>query len=235
MRNLKATILAGLFLALSNHAAANSTLKDADDTTPTMERGAQVYMQRCTLCHGTQGMGEGAIPLKLKSYPNTNLSVVRKAKTEEEIFNAIAMGGMLDNIGEFMPPLGNELTWTDIQSVTLFVLGLRKDAASAIAMLKANTPEQTLNSRVGRDIFEARCILCHGKNGEGDGRMARVIKTPPPFNLLKSVMPKEYLSLIIKEGGEKIGRSPQMPPWGDQLTDAEITHLVDYVFDLRNL
>lgn len=235
MHKLIVYILVGLFISVSNYAAASPVLKKEDDTTPTLERGAQVFMQRCALCHGTQGMGEGAIPLKLKSYPDTNLSIVRKAKTQEEIFNVIAMGSMLDNMSEFSPPLGNELTWTEIQSVTLFVISLRNDAAKSIALLKANTPVQSLKSRVGRDLFESRCVLCHGVNGLGDGRMAKVIKTPPPFNLTESVMPVEYLALIIKEGGEKVGRSSQMPPWGDQLSEAEITHLANYVFQMRNL
>lgn len=37
------------------------------ETEPTVEIGAKVYQERCVLCHGMQAMGEGVLPMKLKT------------------------------------------------------------------------------------------------------------------------------------------------------------------------
>lgn len=207
-----------------------------DDSTPTLEIGAEVFVKRCVLCHGDSGMGEGAIPLRIKSYPDTNLVTAKKAKTQEQIHQVIAMGALLEGISQYMPPMGNELTWTELESVAMFVLQLRNDPKSQLALLaslKKNNQDEKALKRQGELIFQSRCALCHGPHGEGNGRMAKVIKNPPPFNLTKSVMPAQYLSLIIEKGGTELNRSPQMPPWGDQLNEDEINSVVEYIIGLR--
>jgi cytochrome c oxidase cbb3-type subunit 3 len=205
-----------------------------DDTTPSIERGAIVFLQRCVLCHGSQGTGEGAIPLKIKSYPNTNILIETKTHSEKEVYEAIVYGGMLANISNYMPPMGNELTWTELQSVTLFVLNLRRDTPTYAKLLMESSEKVGMSRAMGKSIFESRCILCHGENGEGNGRMAKIITDPPPFDLTKSVMPQDYLTKIIAGGGEAVGRSPQMPPWGDQLTSSEVAAVAQYIATLRN-
>jgi mono/diheme cytochrome c family protein len=204
-----------------------------DDTTPTLDMGAEVFAERCVLCHGQQGMGEGRIPLKIKSYPNTNLATVNKAKTKKEIINIIAFGGMLDNINIYMPPMGNEITWSQLESVSMFVYELRNDPAGEISRLKKVSKLTKTSVDLGRETYQSRCVLCHGEYGLGDGRMSKVVKNPPPFNLTNSSMPLDYLKLIITKGGEPIGRSKQMPPWGDQLTPLEINAVADYIHTLR--
>lgn len=91
-----------------------------------------------------------------------------------------------------------------------------------------------VSKKAGQDIFASHCVLCHGKFGEGDGRMAKVIRNPPPADLTASRLPDDYLKQIISEGGAGVGRSPQMPPWGDQLSAAEIESLILYLKSLRD-
>jgi mono/diheme cytochrome c family protein len=38
-----------------------------------------------------------------------------------------------------------------------------------------------------------------------------------------------YFALIIKTGGQAIGRSEFMPPWGAELTDEQMKDLVAYL------
>ena len=90
-----------------------------------------------------------------------------------------------------------------------------------------------INADSGRRIYESRCALCHGKSGLGDGRMAKIVKAPPPYNLTLSVMPDDYLKAIITRGGEAMGRSPQMPPWRDELSNAEIDQVMAYIKSFR--
>ncbi len=206
-----------------------------DDTTPSLEIGAKVFNRNCMLCHGSQGMGEGKIPLRIESYPDTNLITSKKASTAKEIHDVVVFGGMLEGSSIYSPPFGNELTWTEVESVSKFILHLRNDTENALTLLENHrfVAEESSDLRLGLEVYESRCVLCHGSEGEGDGRMARIIKDPPPFNLTQSKVPAEYVYLIIDKGGEPVGRSPQMPPWGDQLSKEEIDAVTAYVLSMR--
>jgi mono/diheme cytochrome c family protein len=83
----------------------------------------------------------------------------------------------------------------------------------------------------GARIFAARCVLCHGESGHGDGRASRLY-APPPADLTASWRTTEYKLSIVREGGGALGRSPAMPPWGGTLSDEEITAVVRYIDDL---
>ena len=84
----------------------------------------------------------------------------------------------------------------------------------------------------GRIVFQNYCVLCHGREGKGDGRAARLHK-PPPFNLTLSVAPREYIAQVIRKGGEAMNRGKGMPPWSEQLTDEQIHDLLSYLWSIR--
>lgn len=87
---------------------------------------------------------------------------------------------------------------------------------------------------VGKNLFETRCALCHGLTGKGDGRMSKIIKNPPPANLTVSILSSNELKKIIQDGGERVGRSPQMPAWGKQINQVELNSVVEYIKSLRD-
>lgn len=213
------------------------TPQKTDFPEPSIENGAKVFAQSCTLCHGPQGLGEGILALKIKDYPNTNLSVLKADKSKDDIFRAIAYGGVLDEYSDYMPPFGASLSWVQIESVALFVERLRDDPKKGAKLIAENmqTDNQDVNLlKIGQQIYSTRCVLCHGDFGEGDGRMSKVIKTPPPYDLTSSRMPDEYLRQIITKGGEALGRSKQMPPWGDQLTPTDINAVIEHLKRIRD-
>lgn len=84
----------------------------------------------------------------------------------------------------------------------------------------------------GRVVYQNYCVLCHGKEGRGDGRAAR-LHTPPPFNLTKSAAPRDYIAQVVRKGGEANGRGKGMPPWSDQLTDEQINDTLNFLFSIR--
>lgn len=97
-----------------------------------------------------------------------------------------------------------------------------------------NCGEETRTSlENGAKIFQQRCSLCHGNQGLGDGRMARIITDPPPYNLTTSMASESYLEDIIRLGGEQVGRSPQMPPFLNEFSDTEIKSIVLHLLTLR--
>lgn len=84
----------------------------------------------------------------------------------------------------------------------------------------------------GSAVYKTYCQLCHGAEGEGNGRAARLY-TPKPANLIQSQMNDQYKELIVRRGGEGVGRSKFMPPWGEQLTDEQISDLVLFMRLIR--
>ena len=84
----------------------------------------------------------------------------------------------------------------------------------------------------GRLVFQNYCTLCHGPEGRGDGRAAK-LHTPRPFNLTTSTAPRYYIADMVTKGGEAMGRGKGMPPWGDQLTDEQLGDVLNYLFTLR--
>jgi mono/diheme cytochrome c family protein len=84
----------------------------------------------------------------------------------------------------------------------------------------------------GRAPYEYYCALCHGKQGDADGFNATNLKTPPARHtdpILMGTLSDAQVQRIIKEGGQALGRSPQMPPWGGVLKSQEIADLTAFI------
>lgn len=223
-----------LALLISSQCFATVYAANNEDPTPTLDLGAKVYSQRCVLCHGEQGMGEGILPLKLANYPDTNLLKKNHQKDRAILQQIIVYGGNLKGVNDAMPPYGQELTWTETESVTDFIAFMRASPDKASKMVVTDRKSSLPQTQLGKEVYDTRCVLCHGKYGEGDGRMAKLLKTPPPYDLTASRMPEAYLKQIIAKGGEAMGRSKHMPPWGDQLNEQEIDALIAYLLTIRD-
>lgn len=200
---------------------------------PNVEHGASVFNERCSLCHGNVGMGDGLLPRLLNNYPNTNLRNSDHVLQAESIREAIIYGGEKGVLDERMPPYGDELTWLEIESLVLFMRLYYRDIDRSVALLTATKKPEPANRDKGRAIYKGRCILCHGPNGDGKGRMAKIIKNPPPFNFIYSRLPDMLLAKMISKGGEANGRSPKMPPFGEELNESDINSLILYIKSFR--
>lgn len=219
-----------LCLAVINPAMASAVHSEAE---PTLKYGAHIYKGRCILCHGNQGHGDGMLPLSIKGYPHTNLHENKYGSDLDSIRHSLIYGGSRKAMSVEMPPWGDELTYTQINSVAMFVSLMLTDTEKANKLLDETKVKAHVSTRAGRNLFKNFCTLCHGTNGEGDGKMARIIKNPPPFNLTLSKVPDSYLKDIINKGGEAMGRSPRMPPWFEQLTKEEVQSVILYLKTLR--
>jgi len=227
-------VISCLFLSISlSSFAGNSATVCTGEAKPCLAYGAQVFQDRCVLCHGSDGLGEGILPLSLKGYPDTSLLIDTRKKDFDGIKKAIVFGGSLEGISDEMPPWGDELTLTQIDSVSQFIAHMHKDFENALVHLKKAATNVEPSLKIGRAVFIGRCSLCHGKYGQGDGKMARIIKNPPPFNLTLSRAPDTYLSEIIHKGGGEMGRSARMPPFGGDLSEPEIKSVIMHLKTLR--
>ena len=77
-------------------------------------------------------------------------------------------------------------------------------------------------------VYANYCVTSHGINADGNGRAAR-LHNPRPANLRASDKNDAYIGLIVRRGGEALGRAPGMPPWAEELTDEQIKDVVAFV------
>lgn len=150
------------------------------------------------------------------------------------MIEVISKGLLTDDINKYMPPWKDELTVQNISDLADFVLYLREDTEGAINRLSLHTSKINRTVKDGMIIFNTRCVLCHGSEGQGDGRMSRIITSLPPANLTKSTLTSEQMSQIINLGGLGVNRSAQMPPWGDFLTGNEVDAVIIYIKTLKD-
>jgi len=96
-------------------------------------------------------------------------------------------------------------------------------------------PEEAFKDVRGYIVFKTHCVLCHGIHADGNGRAAKNYN-PRPANLRMSDKSDPYKEMIIRNGGAAMGRSPFMPPWGQELTDEQIHDVVYYlsVINVKN-
>jgi len=80
----------------------------------------------------------------------------------------------------------------------------------------------------GGVVYNNYCVTCHGLNADGNGRAARLYN-PRPANLRTSDKNDSYIEMIVRKGGEAIGRSPKMPPWEGELTNEQIKDVVAFI------
>jgi len=80
--------------------------------------------------------------------------------------------------------------------------------------------------------YQTFCVKCHGPEGKGDGPGAAMLNPKPRAFSDCAEMKKHSdaeMQKVISEGGEAVGMSADMQPWGGTLSDADIADLVKFV------
>lgn len=205
-----AAIMLGLGLT-SGMALAADTAADikAAKGKPAV-RGSIVFKAYCVLCHGERGDGQARAD---RLYGGSN-SLAIKARPREYLEKIVRQGGEAVGASKFMPVWQDELSEEQITDVVAYL--------------------ENVSSSIGRGevVFKTNCILCHGVKGDGKGR-ASVLYNPPPSDLINTDKNDDYKRIIISEGGAAMARSDVMPPWKYQLSEQEITDVVEYLRTIK--
>jgi cytochrome c oxidase cbb3-type subunit 3 len=97
-------------------------------------------------------------------------------------------------------------------------------------------PPLSYELRLGKQVFQHYCLLCHGETGAGDGFNAFNVD-PHPRDLGDPALQKAKTDAdfkdTIRRGGVGVGLSSGMPPWGKTLTPDQIDQVVGYLRTLK--
>ncbi len=126
--------------------------------------------------------------------------------------------------------------------LALSLLGCGRDSATTSAPstppaspTQLAAPGGQPTAAQGEGLYKQDCAPCHGPEGKGNGPAAAGLPVKPADHTNAAVMSKisdAELFKAIKEGGQAVGKSPAMPPWGGSLKDEQIRALVLYVRSL---
>jgi mono/diheme cytochrome c family protein len=206
--------------------------------------GAVVYMKNCTLCHGIEGQGVSAPPLRNNEYIQTN--------QDQDIFNTVANGVKFTEMPAWLQVNGGPLIADQISSVVAYLHTLQglpslptsvppvqeptetPLPAGAPTLQPARPSEQggpgtaiTLSgdSIKGASMFGIYCSPCHGPEGvlgvpnpgSDDGSVPSLKPIDPTLINSDPEIFAQNLDLFIEHGSVPEGPDPliMMPSFGD--------------------
>jgi len=80
----------------------------------------------------------------------------------------------------------------------------------------------------GKPIYNAQCVICHGKTGDGDGPVGKSLSPRPRAFSAGKLSPDDKLFQVIRKGGKANGLSKDMDRY-PQFTDQQVWDLVAYI------
>ena len=109
---------------------------------------------------------------------------------------------------------------------------MRSIRLAALLFTAVTMPAAAADLVAAKKNFFVLCSRCHGAAGKGDGPQAAALTTKPrDFTdcARMKALSDETLFGAIKNGGEAVHLSKDMPAWKDSIDDAGIHDLVAYV------
>ncbi len=213
-RALGAVGAAVLLLASAGDARAQGTAGPTDEAA--VKRGAGVYGEFCASCHGRYGRGEGPLAGNLTRRP-------------PDFSDSAWLGGRSD--AAIVKGL-TSASHSPMAIASLFDAATLTDAVAYIRRL--SVPGKHVSLLQGRDIYQATCWACHGRNGDGRGPASSDLQDPRPrdFTSPEFVIDgrEEEIARTIAMGAEaSFHGSSFMPAWGSQLSQQQIQDLIEYL------
>ncbi len=97
-------------------------------------------------------------------------------------------------------------------------------------------PTRQFAVKEGKRFFLHLCSPCHGETGSGDGIYWASALDIAPADLTKFTSAQsDTVFKTIKFGSEPQDRPKLCPPWKNNISDEEITHIVAYVETLNDI
>lgn len=224
---------------------------------PRLQRGKQVYLEKCVLCHGERGNGAGQAVTPGMGKPPADLSTpqARKDISRDRMIDAVVNGKSATAMISYRDALPKR----DIEAVVDYIRAALMVPESEISGTDAHrgrkrgrggqpvatvAPAKTATAAdmglplpdglkgdlaAGKKLFVANCATCHGDKGDGKGPRAYFIN-PRPKNFLEPASRNALNrpALYTFVSAGKLGT--EMPAWSKVLSPQEIANVSEYVF-----
>lgn len=188
------------------------------------ERGGQLYVENCAVCHGVDG--KGRIGARLESFSGINPEAV--------LVQTVASGIE----GTVMPAWGQSqggpLSEQDIADIVSYVLAAFNGTEPIEPLPEYVPPEIPRlpdvegDPSAGAVVYQANCRVCHGDQGQG--RFGKPLAQSWPGQ-----QPELYIRQVVSDGIP----GSIMPTWaqsnGGPLSDDEIADVAAYLLSLSPL
>jgi cytochrome c oxidase cbb3-type subunit 3 len=92
------------------------------------------------------------------------------------------------------------------------------------------------NQGKGKEIYQERCVLCHGSQGHGWDWGKKAVRPPVPVPNLVEIVPQRSdanLMSAIRDGGQAVGLTQFMPAYGFNMNEQELKDVVAYLRSLQ--
>ncbi len=219
IRRLGAWSGALLLLAGGPVASAQAVTESTDGASA--DRGAGIYGAFCDSCHGRYGRGDGPLAPSLSRRP-------------PDFTNSAWFGGRSD--AQVVQSLTGQ-PHTAMAIASLFDEATLLDAVAYIRRL--SVPGKHVSLLQGRDIYQATCWACHGRDGDGRGPASSDLQDPRPRDFTSPEFVIEgreaEIARTIALGAEaSFHGSSFMPGWGSQLSEQQIRDVIEYLKTFRS-
>ena len=97
------------------------------------------------------------------------------------------------------------------------------------ALVASSAVHAACDVKNGKALYDADCAKCHGKTGDGDGKLGRSLEHKPTnFNDKTKVAADDELTKSIRGGSKAIGKSGDMDGF-PKYTDEQIADVIGYL------
>ena len=95
-----------------------------------------------------------------------------------------------------------------------------------VVVCNSAAADESAKAASGASIFKSKCALCHGADGAGNTSLGKQLQAANLGSKDVQKRTNAELTKIVHDG------QANMPPFADQLSDAEISHVIQYVRQL---
>lgn len=218
-----------------------------------LAHGKNLYMSRCSGCHGIEGNGKGEAFSFLDPKPRDFTKGIFKFRStplgslpsDQDLMKTITKG----ILGTSMPSFA-DVPEVSRLAVIQYIKSFskewdKKESFSGPVQGAAFPREDFLNhskfmkrAENGRRLFKENCLVCHGRTGEGNGSGSEGLEDDwgnpiKPANLTQSYIKSgKSVADIYRVVLTGVGGTP-MPSFKDTISDTELWDVTAYVLYLR--
>lgn len=139
---------------------------------------------------------------------------------------------MLPNTLRFLRPLHQYIHGTAwAAAIAVLLCGLTPPSGPAPADSAACEPAAAPDPK-GKELYMQACAACHGADGKGSPQVLLGFETPPPdftdCNFATREPDADWFA-VAHQGGPVRGFAPEMPAFGDALTEEELLSILAFI------